>query len=96
MVGRVGGGGSLTFYDTGRSLAPADFAEAIALQHSYFAVTGRDQKRLVAQKLYDFVASLAKKTGVIPIGKSALSDDGRILVTEPYFEEEVADEKSSV
>ena len=71
--------GLLMFYDTGRCLTPVDLAEALALQHSFF------------QKLYKFMNEIAHKVDVYPIGQAALADDGRIFVTEPWFESKEID-----
>jgi len=76
--------GLLMFYDTGRCLSPTDLAEALALQHSYFS--GGVDKGKVAEKLYSFMNEIAHKADVYPIGQATLIDDGRIIVTEPWFE----------
>lgn len=76
--------GMVTFYDTGRKMSPVDIAEAITLQHSYFGGIGEQGE--TAKQLYDFTTRIAKKANVYPIGYAALAEDGRILVTEPWFE----------
>lgn len=76
--------GMKTFYDTGRKVSAVDVAEAITLQHSYFAGIGGQEE--TAKQLYGFATQMAKKANVYPIGYAALAEDGRILVTEPWFE----------
>ena len=76
--------GLLMFYDTGRCLSPLDLAEAMALQHSYFSKGVNKEE--VSEKLYRFMNEVEKKVDVYPIGQAAIADDGRILVTEPFFE----------
>ena len=86
MVGRYPTpDGEMTFYDTGRFVAPEDLAEALALQHSAFAVTGR-QRRKVVREITRLLMKITRKVNVYPVGKAALADDGRILVSEPWFE----------
>jgi hypothetical protein len=79
--------GLRTFWDTGRRISAVEVAEAITLQHSYFLGVG-EQKNTTNQ-LYDFATRIATKANVYPVGYAALADDGRILVTEPWFEEKI-------
>ena len=76
--------GAQTFYDTGRKVSAVDVAEALTLQHSYFGGIGKQED--TTKQLYDFATRMAKKVNVYPIGYAALAEDGRILVTEPWFE----------
>ncbi len=78
--------GLLMFYDTGRCLTPVELAEALAFQHTFFS-NGIDKGK-VTEKLLDFVAEIAHKVNVYPVGQAAIASDGRILVTEPWFESE--------
>jgi hypothetical protein len=77
--------GMQTMYDTGQSLSPVDLAEALALQHSVFNATGALQDKAI-QRLRDFMTEVVNKVNVYPVGYAGLSDDGRILVTEPWYE----------
>lgn len=79
--------GLQTYYDTGRKISPIELAEALTLQHSYFMGIGKSED--TAKQLHDFATQIAKRTNVYPKGYAALTDDGRILVTEPWFEEEI-------
>ena len=81
--------GSVMFYDTGRTVSPVDLAEALALQHSAFTGSGASKEE-AKKKAYKFVEEIAKKVNVYPVGYAALTDDGRILVTEPWFESKEA------
>jgi len=77
------------FYDTGIKLSAVDIAEALILQHSYLAGIGEQED--TAKQVYDFATRMAKKANVYPIGYAALAEDGRILVTEPWFESKDTD-----
>lgn len=76
--------GLMMFYDTGRCLTPVELAEALALQHSFFSDGVNEEK--VSRKSYEFMNEVAHKVNVYPVGFAALADDGRIFVTEPWFE----------
>lgn len=78
--------GLVMFWDTGRLVSPVDFAEIIALQHSAFSGSRNNRRRAMAQ-VYNHVSRIAHEVNVWPIGIAAVADDGRILVTEPWFEE---------
>lgn len=78
--------GLLMFWDTGRSVTPVQLAEALALQLSAFSGT-RNERREAAREAAKFVNKIAQQVNVYPVGKAALAGDGRILVTEPWFEE---------
>ncbi|GAI35400.1 unnamed protein product, partial [marine sediment metagenome] len=36
--------------------------------------------------IFEQCAEIARKTDVYPVGYAAIADDGRIFVTEPWFE----------
>lgn len=77
--------GLLMFWDTGKSISPLQLAEIIALQHSVFSATGKSQKEAWG-KVTELMTKITQETNVYPVGQAALADDGRILVTEPWFE----------
>jgi len=77
--------GLVTFYDTGKSVSPVELVEALALQHSAFTGTPASKEQ-AGKKAYKFIEEIAQKVNVYPVGYAALTDDGRILVTEPWFE----------
>ncbi|HUV52910.1 MAG TPA: hypothetical protein VMW64_07530 [Dehalococcoidia bacterium] len=77
--------GLVTFYDTGISVSAVEVAEAMALQHAVFNATGEAQK-IAIEKVKQFTIEIAQKVNVYPKGYAAFADDGRILVTEPWFE----------
>ena len=78
--------GLVMFYDTGRSVTPVMLAEIIALQHSFYQLP-ESKRGDVTEKLIKKAKELAQQVNVYPAGFAALADDGRILVTEPWFEE---------
>lgn len=75
----------MTFYDTGRKVSREDLAKAQALQYAAFYATGEIAQD-AREKALEHVKTIAKKVNVFPMGKAALTDDGRILVTEPWYE----------
>ncbi len=81
--------GSLMFWDTGKSITPVQLVEALALQHSISNATGRAKKEAIG-KAYELIMEVVNQTNVYPIGQAALDGDGRILVTEPFYEEKEA------
>ena len=81
--------GFLMFWDTGKVTTPVQLAEVLALQHSVFSATGK-AKQEAADRTWKLITEIAYQVNVWPAGKAALADDGRILVTEPYYYEEVA------
>jgi len=76
--------GLRTYYDTGRKLSPTELAEAIVLQHSM--VQGIGDESETVEQLFDYMTRVINKANVYPIGYGALIGDGRIIVTEPWFE----------
>ena len=78
--------GLLMFWDTGKSMTPVQLAESLALQHSVFGATGEKRKEAI-KKISNLIIEIAHQVNVYPIGQAALADDGRILVTEPYYDE---------
>jgi hypothetical protein len=93
MVGKYPnpkGKGMIAFYDTGVSIPPEDVAEAITLQHLAFFATTAAARQQAMEKVVEFTKAMAKKVNVYPKGMAALAEDGRILVTEPYFESKEA------
>ena len=87
MVGRLETPkGLLMFWDTGKAITPIQFAEILALQHSVFSATGKAQQDAV-DKIFKLTTEIIHQVNVWPVGQGALADDGRILVTEPWYEE---------
>ncbi len=78
--------GLLMFWDTGRTIAPVQLAELLALQHSVFNATGETRKEAWG-KVASLMREVAHQANVYPTGQAAVADDGRILVTEPWFSE---------
>ena len=78
--------GKKMFWDTGRSVTPVQLAELLALRHSYFSSTAEEIKEITS-KIYSLMRELAEGINVYPIGFAGIADDGRVLVTEPWFEE---------
>lgn len=79
--------GLVMFYDTGRCLSPVQLTEALALQHSFFS-NGVDKEK-ATEEINNFINGIIQKVGVYPVGQAALADDGRILVSEPWFESDI-------
>lgn len=78
--------GLLMFWDTGRAVTPVQLAEMYALQHSVFQATGKQREEAI-NKIYAKATELANQVNVWPVGFAALVDDGRIFVSEPWFNE---------
>lgn len=76
--------GMQTFYDTGQKISPTELAEAMVLQHSMAQGIGKEEDTV--KQIFDFLTKIAKKANVYPVGFAALAEDGRVLVTEPWFE----------
>ncbi len=77
--------GSTMFYDTGRQITPVQLAEVLALQHSVSNSNGETRERAIL-KIIETMTKVANEVNVYPVGQAALAGDGRILVTEPWFE----------
>jgi len=89
-IGKVDvGNAPMAFWDTGRLVTPVQLAEVMALQHSAFFACGKTRQEAM-KKIYEKATEIAHQVNVYPVGKAALADDGRILVTEPYFNEKEA------
>ncbi|GAI05718.1 unnamed protein product, partial [marine sediment metagenome] len=71
---------------TGKSITPVQLAESLALQHSVFSATGEERKEAI-KKTSNLIIEIAHQVNVYPVGQAALADDGRILVSEPYYDE---------
>jgi len=83
--------GSVMFYDIGRKVSPAQLNEVRQLL--YKAFSGNHKTREEARKRISAkVTEIAKQVNVYPVGKAMLVEDGRILVTESYFNEKEAGE----
>lgn len=80
--------GLVMFWDTGKSVSPVQLAESQAIQHAVYNSSNKDRTRAM-EKAGKIVMELARAANVYPEGFAVLADDGRMLVTEPwYFEEE--------
>jgi hypothetical protein len=83
--------GLLMFWDTGRQITPVQLAEMFALQHSVFQTTGK-QRQDAFNKIMSKATEMAQQVNVWPEGYAALTEDGRIFVTEPWFNEKEEDD----
>ncbi len=87
-IGKVDvGNAPMAFWDTGRRVTPIQLAEITALQYTAFFACGHKLREEARRRIWEKANEIAHQVNVYPVGKAALSDDGRILVTEPYFHE---------
>lgn len=86
IVGRVDlGEGLVTLFDTGRKVPVVDMAEAVVLRSMALSATDKTDKADIINQIADWTARIAKTVGVYPIGIAWIMDDGRVVVTEPWF-----------
>lgn len=80
--------GMMMFWDTGKFITPVQLAEAMALQRFAFCAEGKVRKE-AGMKLGKLAMQTALDNNVYPPppGYAALADDGRILVSTPYYEQ---------
>ncbi len=74
--------GLLTFYDTGVIVPPADMAELLTLHK--LVLSGKLAE--VGNKIFPLMRDIAHKANVYPKGYASVAEDGRIFVTEPFYE----------
>ena len=77
--------GLVMFYDTGRSIELGDLAELMAKRSSLIEA-GPGSIKEAGEGIFELAIEIANKTDVYPAGYAAVAEDGRILVTEPWFE----------
>lgn len=84
--------GLIMFWDTGRKINLEQLNRARALQYASFYATGKI-KVDARNKIYNLATDIAHEVNVWPEGYAALTDDGRIFVSEPWFNEKEANEE---
>ena len=77
--------GFLTFYDTGIVVNPEDMAELLVLYKTAFNNKEVDMDKLQSQ-MFAVVNKIALQNNVYSPGIITIAEDGRIFVTEPFYE----------